>query len=111
MGDRIVVEWAPFRLAEGVSEEQLTAASQGLQDDFLAGRRGFLKRELLRGPNGDWVDLVHWSDGAAAEDAMKAAAASPVCHAYFGLMVGGESTDPESGVTHFARVASYGRHP
>ena len=107
MKDRIVVEWAPFRLAEGVPESRLLAASHRLQEAFLARQPGFVRRELLRGGNGDWADLVWWADRKAADDAMKAAAESPVCHSYFHLMAG--APDAGNGVLHFARVASYVR--
>jgi hypothetical protein len=107
MKDQVVIEWAPFKLAPGVTEEELAAASRDLQQKFLATQRGFLRRELLRGKNGDWVDLLHWADQAAADDAMKAAGESAICLAYFHLMAGADSQEAGNGVLHFARVASY----
>src|SRR5262245_11021563 len=107
MSDRTVIEWAPFRLAEGVTEERLTAASRTLQREFLVKQRGFLHRELLRGRDGGWVDLIHWADASAAEDAMKAASESATCLAYFQLLAGLDANDPANGVLHFDRVESY----
>lgn len=104
---RGVIEWAPFRLVAGVTDDQLMAASQELQDVFLARQPGFVRRDLLRGRDGEWVDLVEWTDRASAEAVAKAAAQSPVCLAYFRLMVGGNDLDPASGVSHFDRVAGY----
>lgn len=102
-----VVEWAPFTVVEGTDEQQLLAASEALQRDFLARQAGFLKRELLRVDARRWVDLVYWSSRVAADEAMKAAAASPACHAYFGLMVM-EHADPAAGVTILEQVRAYG---
>lgn len=49
---QLVVEWAPFRLAAGAEEPALLEASEALQRRFLDGREGFLRRDLLRGPDG-----------------------------------------------------------
>ncbi len=106
MKESIVVEWAPFRLHAEASEERLLAASRELQESFLAKQPGFRRRELLRGRDGEWVDLVEWEDRRSAEAAMKAAETSAICLAYFHLMAGGP--DAANGVLHFDRVASYG---
>ena len=102
----IVIEWAPFRIAEGVTEEALLAASEALQRDFLASQRGFVHRELLRGADGQWVDLVHWENEAAANAAFTAAMESPHCAEYFKLLLLPEG-GPEAGVLHFHRVREY----
>jgi hypothetical protein len=107
MKEHVVVEWAPFRLVPGVTEEQLVAASRDLQENFLGKQPGFLRRELLRGQSGEWVDLAFWADRAAAERAMTSAAESSACHVYFALMAGADAHDPSNGVLHFARVESY----
>jgi hypothetical protein len=102
-----VVEWAPFRLLAGVSEQELLAASETLQRDFVARQRGFIRRELLRGADGAWVDLVHWEDQAAALAVFTAAMESPVCARYFKLMVTSEAADPAANVLHLHRVREY----
>lgn len=106
MNQKEVVEWAPFHLAPGVKEEQLLEASRHLQDSFLAKQPGFLRRDLLRGEAGGWVDIVWWVDRAAAEAAVKVAADSSVCHSYFQLMSGADHANPGDAV-HFDRVVSY----
>lgn len=104
--DTITVEWAPFRVRPGVSEDDLRAASAALQSDFLARQPGFLRRELLRGDDGGYVDVVWWESPAAAKAIMDAIAGSPACARYFALMAG-DLSDPAAGVSHFARLASY----
>jgi len=103
----LVIEWAPFRLAEGVTEGELLAASETLQREFVARQPGFVRRELLRGADGHWADLVHWESERAAHDVFAAAMESPVCAEYFKLMVMPEGGDPAAGVLHLQRVREY----
>ena len=103
----VVVEWAPFRAAPGVSDETIVAESDALQRDFLAGLRGFVRRELLRGNDGQWVDLVYWEDQGAADEAMRAASASEACSRYFRLMAGADVVEAGADVMHLRRVRAY----
>jgi len=105
----VTIEWAPFKLGDGVDEARLLRASEGLQTGFLAEQPGFIQRELLKGQDGQWVDLVHWESEEAAARAMEQAANSPVCLEYFKLMVGANGgADPGEGLLHFRRVKTYG---
>lgn len=103
----VVVEWAPFRVKPGVEDAAVLDASEALQRDFLAHQPGFMKRELLRGADGQWVDLVHWRDEESARAVIPAIADSAACQAYFHLMEGADSADPAAGVLHLHRVRSY----
>jgi hypothetical protein len=105
--DGMVVEWAPFRLAPGAEEAALLEASEILQRDFLQRQPGFVRRELLRGADGQWVDLVVWRDKPSAMLALSAAGSSAACHAYFHLMVGGDTMDASTGVLHLHLVRDY----
>lgn len=111
MPEKLVVEWAPFSLREGVEEARLLRASSLLQDAFLGKQRGFIKRELLKGKNGQWVDLVYWESQEAADQAVKNAANSPACFEYFQLMAGADHANPSEGVLHLERAAAYERRP
>jgi hypothetical protein len=73
----------------------------------LAVTPGFVRRELLRGGNGQWVDLVWWENRAAADAVIGAVGASALCHSYFELMVGADAQDPGAGVLHLHRVRVY----
>jgi hypothetical protein len=106
MSTTIVVEWAPFQVAEGMDEAKLLRASEALQSEFLSKQKGFLRRELLRGPGQQWVDLVYWENRAAADAAAQNAATSPVCYTYFQMM-DADHAEPGAGVLHFQRVKSY----
>lgn len=109
-GEDMVIEWAPFRLREGVTDAELLEASAAIQRDFLDRQPGFLRRELARSDDGIWSDVVHWSDAAAARAAMDTAASSPACHRYFHLMAGANGgMDPGEGLVLLHRVREYQR--
>jgi len=104
-----VIEFAPFELAPGASEAELLDASEALQSDFLDRQDGFIKRELVRRDDRNWIDIVYWRDREAVERAMKNAVESPVCFRYFQLMAGADHDQPGSGVLLLEHVKSYHR--
>ena len=107
-GGGVVIEWAPFRLRAGVTEAELLEASEAIQREFLGRQPGFVRRELARGADGLWADVVHWADGAAAEAAMAAAATSSACRTYFELMAGANGgADPGEGLLLMQRVRAF----
>src|SRR5262245_64462075 len=100
------IEWAPYRLAKGVDETRLLAASEVLQREFVSQQRGFIRRELLKGQASPWVDLVYWDSLSAAEEAARNAMNSPVCQTYFALMVA-EDAALATAVSHFEQIQIY----
>ena len=110
VAESVMIEWAPFRLRDGVTERELLEASGAIQREFLDRQPGFVRRELARTDDGLWSDVVHWSDGTAAHAAVAAAASSPVCHDYFHLMAGANGgADPGEGLVLMRRVREYRR--
>jgi len=107
----IVVEWAPFEVREGVSDEQLLRASEHIQKEFLVKQKGYIKRELLRGEGNQWVDLVYWASKEDANAAIQNAMNSEAYGAFFGLMEGipgpDETVDPAAGIFHYKRMAGW----
>lgn len=101
-----VVEWAPFSVREGVAEAALIAASEKLQRDFLARQDGFVRRELVKGQDRNYVDLVWWNSMDSAEAAMSKVMESTVCREYFALMEPHQA-DAGAGVLHFQSVRTY----
>jgi hypothetical protein len=104
---QIVIEWAPFTPRGGVRDEEILAAARAVQSEFLVKQKGYIKRELFKGDNGEWVDLVYWTDLEAAEQATRDVAQSSSCLAYFGLMVGLDADDPGSAVHHYRHRESW----
>ena len=103
----VIIEWAPFSVVEGVSDEALIEMSQRLQSEFLEKQHGFIKRDLLKSPDGGWVDLVYWASEEDAQLAMKNSMESAICGEYFGLMVMDEHAEPGAGVLHFTKKAGW----
>ncbi len=107
MSKNQVIEWAPFKLAEGVDAAALLAASDVMQQGFLIQQKGFVRRDLVKTADGQWVDVVHWDSHQNAEQAMQEAMNNPVCFKYFELMVGVDHNDPSMGVMHLRVMKSY----
>lgn len=97
-----IVEWAEFKTAAGVSDVQVLEASDAVQKEFLNAQKGFIRRELLKGKDGQWSDLIYWQSKAAADEAAKKVEHSSACAGYFKCMA-----NPDAGVLHFTRVRSY----
>lgn len=100
------VEWAPFELAEHINEQQLLDAADQIEREFLQQQYGYIRRELLRGKNGKWVDLIYWSTEESAALAAQAANDSEACMNYFSLMSGVEAS--EAGIAHFSQFKTWG---
>jgi len=59
-----------FKLKDGVSSEDLLAASDEIQEKYLSKCKGFMTRQLMR--MGDlWTDWVIWETIADANNAME----------------------------------------
>ena len=97
-----IVEWAPFSLKEGVAELTMLEAADLIQKEFLGKQEGFIKRELLKGPNNSWVDVLHWESNEAAEKAMQNVMTSKACQQYFQCMA--DATKPP---LHFEQAKAW----
>jgi len=68
----LTIEVVLFKLKPGVEDMAFVAAAEAMLPDLRAVP-GFVRRELLRGDEGLWVDVVHWrslSEALAAMDLM-----------------------------------------
>lgn len=104
-----IVELAPITLKEGVSEEMLLSASEALQKEFVEKQEGFIKRELLKKSEKEYLDLVYWDSQASADKAMQNAMKSPACASYFQCMEDASQNDPNAGVSHFLILDEYNK--
>ena len=101
-----IVEWAPFTIKKGVSNEKLRRAAQSVEVGFLAKQEGYIKRSLLKGTDGQWVDIVYWESKELANAASLKAYESPVCFEYFSLMQNMDHSEV-SNVQHYEIVKSW----
>jgi hypothetical protein len=108
MKNELVIELAPFAVADGVSASDLLKASERLERDFLSRAEGYLGRVLVQKDSGTWADIVFWRSGEHASMAMEASAVSETCRAYFECMASEDHGDPAKGVTLYRSIKAYG---
>lgn len=77
---------APIKLAAGKTEADLLAASKIFQDEFVAHQSGVLRRELVRKPDGTYLDIVQFRSHDDYLDVVKKEMESPACAAFFAVM-------------------------
>jgi heme-degrading monooxygenase HmoA len=101
-----VIELAQIKLAEGKNEQDLTAASDAFQRDFLNGQDGFLSRHLVRRAQGSYLDIIHWESREKADAVFAQAQKSEAAGLYFTVMkFDAQSDDP--GVEHCSILRSF----
>ena len=81
-----VIVLAPIKLAEGKSEADLLEASEKFQRDFVDHEAGVLRRELVRDPNGGYMDIVQFRSKEDFADVMQREQESAVCMEFFSVM-------------------------
>ncbi len=101
-----IVEMASFKLKPGADQSALIAASNTFQENFLKNAEGFLRRELLRLNDTEYLDLIHWRSEADAAAMMEQASRSPECASYFSVM-DMDGANPGGGVRHYVSLATY----
>ncbi|MFO1062169.1 MAG: hypothetical protein U1E53_35010 [Dongiaceae bacterium] len=82
-------------------------AARAVQVEFLDRQGGFIRRELLKGPENSWCDLLYWETREAVEQAQRNAASIPRRSRYFELMAPTGGDDPAAGMLHLEQVESY----
>jgi heme-degrading monooxygenase HmoA len=92
------VEFAQFKIAEGVDEKEFLKASDLIMPD-LEKQKGFLSRKLVKSSDDIWADIVMWE---TLEDALALAEnfeKIESCHNYLGLI-----DLPSVKISHFAQI-------
>ena len=105
--EKQVIEWAPFKLREGVDESALIAASDAFQSKFLSHQAGFIERHLVRAADREWIDVAYWDSLENANRAVENAAKNPVVMEYFSMMAEADGEDPAAGLLHLDVIKSY----
>lgn len=102
------IEFATIRLAPGVTEDALIAASDGFQKAFLAEQPGFISRALVKNDDGTFADVVRWRSHEDALAVAEKIMTSEACQGYFAVMdMSADSGDGMSGVSHHAVLRTY----
>jgi hypothetical protein len=79
---------APFRLKDGIFEDDLLKTSDDFETQFVRKQEGILQRILVKDGNGGYADIVFFADAAAIERVIEAEQSSEVCAAFFAIMDG-----------------------
>lgn len=77
---------APFRLKDGITEEDLLTISDGFEADFVSTQTGIIRRVLVKDDKGGFADIVYFEDQAAIDRVLEAEQHSEVCATFFSIM-------------------------
>jgi len=103
-----IIELATITLAEGKTEDELLIASDNFQRDFLDQQSGFLRRDMVRGNDGSYTDIILWESRAHADAVFKQAMKSEAAGTYFSHMKMDEEKADEA-VEHCALLRSFAK--
>ncbi len=98
---------APIKLAAGKIEEDLLAASDRFQREFVNDQPGVIRRELVRKDDGTYLDIVQFRSMKDAEEIMELERDSATCQAFFAVM-DMEATDESDSVDFYQSLVTYG---
>lgn len=96
---------APIKLAKGKSETDLIKASDKFQDEFVSKQPGFIRRELIRKGDGEYLDIIQFRSKEDAEKIIEKEKKSPACHAFFAVMDMNGVDDSE--IVFYPSLATY----
>ena len=85
MSKKPTVKIIEYSLAKSADEKEFLKASQALMPE-IAKLKGFIKRELLRGENGRWRDVVYWESKEDADRSEYDIPNIPACVTCIALM-------------------------
>jgi hypothetical protein len=77
---------APFRLKDGIDQNELLTASDGFEEDFVSTQTGIIRRILVKDDQGGFADIVFFEDLAAIDRVLEAEQNSEVCATFFSIM-------------------------
>ncbi len=74
-----------FKLKDGLNEADFVEAAKGVEP-FVQKMSGFVRRQLLQGEDGQWIDIVHWNSLDEALQATEAVMQEPTYHTFIGMI-------------------------
>lgn len=79
--NNLTVELVQFKLKDGIDEDTLLTVTKENME-FVRKQNGYIGRELVKGPDGLWIDIVHWKSLSEAQEAEKKFYESTDCQNY-----------------------------
>jgi hypothetical protein len=75
-----------FKLNPEVSDTNFLSASNKMQDEFYEQYDSFKRRELLKGNDNTWTEILHWSGDGPAKHIQEAFKDSEICMVFMGMI-------------------------
>ena len=97
-----IIELVQCSLQPDTSDADFLAAAEEAQTGFLEGFDGFIKRELWKKDDGQWVDLIYWTTVEAAQNSMGQFISHPSTQHFMALIQPDNTT-----VAHFTQIKSF----
>ena len=107
MTKRMYVQLAPIRLKDGFDEKALLEASDAFQVSFVSKQQGIVKRELLKGQDGGYADLVFFESKDDADRVARIEETSQECLEFFKIMKTPDESLPDMGILSFEHIKTY----
>ena len=86
MQNESIHEIVIFRLRECITEHSFLDAYEAMEKDFFRTAGGYIKRELVKTNDSEWIDIVHWESMQAARQAAEDAALNTTCMSCFKMI-------------------------
>ena len=80
-----VIEVVIMKAKAGISEDEFLQAAKSV-DETASKFPGFISRDLAKDENGNWIDIVHWTDLDSAKKAAEEVMQSQTCGIWFGMI-------------------------
>jgi len=99
------IEWAPFVKNIATTEQQLIAAAEQVNTEFLSKQKGFIKRELVKKNEQEYADIIYWQNKSDALNAGEKVFTCIKCNEYFKHMNAKEKSG--EGFSHYTIIKSW----
>ncbi len=80
-----VVEIVLMKVKTGITDNEFLLATKSI-DKVASNFSGFISRELAKDKNGNWIDIVHWTNLKSAQKAEEEEMKSSTCNVFFGMI-------------------------
>jgi len=84
-GETKTIELVLFKTKQEYARKEVIKAGEAI-NSILESLDGFISRKLAFTKDGDWMDLVYWTDLQKAESASKAILNNEIAKKYFGMI-------------------------
>jgi len=80
-----VIEVVIMKVKSGINDDDFLQAAKSV-DETVSKYPGFISRDFAKDENGNWIDIVHWTDLESAKKAAEAVVQSQTCGIFFGMI-------------------------